>query len=169
MPAKTINAGDFTGRERAKLDRQRAAEKQARAGQITTITGAQEAAKDEVVDYTDQKQGRKRGRKSAAKAPVTDTRTGEDVEDPTIAALVGEGADEPDPDALEVEDYADGEGPEIAQYPDVEIKAMADLEQVTIGVGTEYNFEYGRKYIVPYNVAFHLSEQGYCEVLRAVR
>lgn len=168
MPAKTINAGDFTGRQRAKLDRERAAEKAARKDSISMITGAQEAAKDDVVDYTDQKQGRKRGRKSAAKAPVTDTHTGEEIEDPTIAAIVGDG-DEPDPDALDVEDYVDDDEVEVTRYPDVEIKAMADLEQVTIGVGTEYNFEYGRKYIVPYNVAFHLQEQGYCEVLRAAR
>lgn len=162
---KGISAGDFTGRQRARLDQERAAQKAARQDQITTITGARREAKQEVVDYTDQKQGRKRGRKSAAKAPVTNAETGEQVEDPTIAAIVGD-ADEPDPEALHPEDMT--EGPEIVERPNVEIKAMADLEQVTIGVGTEYNFEYGRKYIVPYNVAFHLSEQGYCEVLRAV-
>ncbi len=167
MPTKTINAGDFTGRQRAKLDRERAAQKAARKDSISMITGAQEAAKDEVVDYTGQKQGRKRGRKSADKPMVQNATTGEEVEDPTIAAIVGDG-DEPDPEALETDDYTTGE-PEVVQYPDVEIKAMADLEEVTIGVGTSYNFEYGRKYIVPYNVAFHLHEQGYCEVLRAVR
>lgn len=167
MPAKTISAGDFTGRQRAKLERERAQEKAARKDSISMITGAQEAAKDDVVDYRSQKQGRKRGRPEAAKAPVTDTATGEEIEDPTIAAIVGEGYEEPDPDALDDVDYTDGV--ETPVYPDVEIKAMADLEQVTIGVGTEYNFEYGRKYIVPYNVAFHLQEQGYCEVLRAVR
>lgn len=168
MAQKGISAGDFTGKQRARLDRERAAQKAARAGEMSMVTGMQEQAKGDTVDYTDQKQGRKRGRKSASKAPIKNLTTGEEHEDPTIAAIVGDTV-EPDPDALHPEYLGeDDEGAEVVRRPNVEIRSMADLEQVTIGIGTEYNFEYGRKYIVPYNVAFHLHEQGYCEVLRAV-
>lgn len=53
-------------------------------------------------------------------------------------------------DYLEEPEYVEG---------DVVIRALVDLEQVTIGVGTEYNFKAGRRYKVPAHVARHLASQ----------
>ena len=41
------------------------------------------------------------------------------------------------------------------------IQVMEDLEQVTVGVGNNYDFKVGQKYKVPTNVANHLREKGY--------
>lgn len=43
----------------------------------------------------------------------------------------------------------------------VTIRVNEDLENVTIGAGTLYNFEAGRRYSVPKNIADHLEEKGY--------
>lgn len=41
------------------------------------------------------------------------------------------------------------------------IRVNTTLENVTIGVGTSYNFEEGKQYRVPAHVAAHLEEKGY--------
>lgn len=168
MAGKTISVGDFTGKQRASLDRKRAKAKQAREGQITTITNTPHPLAPQtdqgVTDLTGQRQDARKGRPEAAPQPVLDEQGREILlGDPTLLEIAREAGAAIDPDDLHVD--ASQEGPTIATYPDVIVKAMADMSEVTIGVGTEYNFEYGRKYKVPYNVAFHLAEQGYVEVL----
>ncbi len=44
---------------------------------------------------------------------------------------------------------------------EVTIRVNCDLEQVTIGKGTSFDFETGRKYKVPRFVAEHLEEKGF--------
>jgi hypothetical protein len=41
------------------------------------------------------------------------------------------------------------------------IRVNTTLEEVTIGVGTSFNFEEGKQYRVPAHVAAHLEEKGY--------
>lgn len=52
-------------------------------------------------------------------------------------------------------------GVQLADEGTKVIRVNTTLEQVTIGVGTEYNFEEGKQYRVPAHVAAHLEEKGY--------
>lgn len=54
--------------------------------------------------------------------------------------------------------------PVVAQMPKATIVATADLPMVTIGAGNHYDFEEGRTYKVPRNVADHLVEKGYAYI-----
>lgn len=171
---KVIKHGDFTGKERAKLQAEYAEEQARQAQSMAMATAVQQTAKNEVVDYTNQKGGRKRGRPEAAPKPVLQQDgdgTVEEVDDPTIAAILAKAGAQPGDDVVDgATDYADDyEQPEEALPAKAEIRALADLEQVTIGVGTMFDFEYGRRYVVPWNVAFHLNEQGYCDILKTYR
>jgi hypothetical protein len=49
----------------------------------------------------------------------------------------------------------------LVDAPPVKIRLNSTLEHVTIGAGTDYNFDEGQSYIVPKNVADHLEEKGY--------
>lgn len=55
-------------------------------------------------------------------------------------------------------------GVEIAEQEkpqEVVIRVNDTLTNVTIGAGTNYNFEEGKQYTVPIHVAQHLEEKGY--------
>ena len=56
--------------------------------------------------------------------------------------------------ALEVKDEIELEEPTKTIIP------ITTLEQVTFGAGKHYNFEEGRKYVVPVELARHLSSKG---------
>ena len=43
----------------------------------------------------------------------------------------------------------------------VEIRVVEDIENMTLGVGNNYNFKAGQKYRVTKHVAQHLKEKGY--------
>lgn len=43
----------------------------------------------------------------------------------------------------------------------VEIRVIEDIENMTLGVGNNYNFKAGQKYKVTKQVAIHLREKGY--------
>ena len=43
----------------------------------------------------------------------------------------------------------------------VEIRVVADVENMTLGAGKNYSFKAGQKYRVTKNVANHLQEKGY--------
>jgi hypothetical protein len=43
----------------------------------------------------------------------------------------------------------------------VEIRVIQDVENMTLGVGNNYNFKAGQRYKVTKDVALHLKEKGY--------
>jgi hypothetical protein len=53
------------------------------------------------------------------------------------------------------------EGPVELPPEKVRIRIACDLEKVTIGQGTEFEFKEGQVYEVPLNVALHLDRLGY--------
>ena len=59
--------------------------------------------------------------------------------------------DENDPDAE----------PIVVKVKNTKIRVNSEIEQMTFGHGNYYDFEPGRTYIVPYDVAEHLERLGY--------
>lgn len=165
-------AGDFTGRKKQELAAKYAEEQERRASEMAMASASAEKTKSrEVVDYTQPK----------AASPPPDTGpvdlTEDTSDDPTIDAIVAatredEGDDDgPTPEELDAAQEATARqqvqavDPTQVQKTSVLIRARYDLEQVTIGHGNHYDFEEGRKYRVPPNVANHLSERGLVDVL----
>lgn len=60
-----------------------------------------------------------------------------------------------------VSEEAVQEGPVELPPEKVSIRIACDLEKVTVGQGTEFNFREGQVYEVPLNVALHLDRLGY--------
>jgi hypothetical protein len=64
------------------------------------------------------------------------------------------------PDAPLVLDEIEELGVEVKQT-DVVIRTIADIEEMTFGVGNNYTFKAGVKYKVPVELAAHLERLGY--------
>ncbi|MEV7902161.1 hypothetical protein [Streptomyces anulatus] len=60
-----------------------------------------------------------------------------------------------------VSEEAVAEGPVELPPETVNIRIACDLEKVTIGQGTEFDFQEGQVYTVPLHVALHLDRLGY--------
>jgi hypothetical protein len=116
MPPRK-RAGDLTGIETERLQKENQAELKRRAQEISMMAEVENEINDVPVDYSN--------------GPIT--------------SVV---------DALDVSD-------EIAlEEPTKTIIPITTLEQVTFGAGKHYNFEEGRKYVVPVELARHLSSKG---------
>ena len=144
--------GDFTGRQKARLQKEAAEQQAEEAQRLTMITADQERAKsDEVVDYT-----------NVEKTRLKPTGPGTQ-KDPEPVDLSGEAKDE-------VIDTSRGEvavaEPVKVERTAVLVRARYDLEQVTIGHGNHYNFEAGRRYRIPEDAAIQLSEREMVDVLQ---
>lgn len=63
--------------------------------------------------------------------------------------------------AVTEEGKGDEEGPVQLPPEKVTIRIACDLEKVTIGQGTAFDFKEGQVYTVPLNVALHLDRLGY--------
>jgi hypothetical protein len=117
MPPRK-RAGDLTGLETERLQRENQEELKKRAQEISMMAEVEAEAQAQPVDYS--------------KGPHTET-----------AAA-----------ALEVADEIKLEEPTKTIIP------ITTLEQVTFGAGQHYNFEEGRKYVVPVELARHLASKG---------
>lgn len=196
MPQEPLSPGDVTGRKRAQLQQKHAEEQKKRAEQMSMVTAQREAVKDEVVDYTQDQRGQRprdpellEGDRTSQEAQSTVDLTSDEPqeidpsEDPTIQAIVQKAGQDkglsPDQNVEGTEQQVQaprrqpGENPAQVRNTSAQtvaqnrtVRSHADLEDVTIGAGTSYTFERGRKYIVPHNVAHHLAERGYVEILR---
>lgn len=60
-----------------------------------------------------------------------------------------------------VSEEEQSDGPVQLPPEKVHIRIACDLEKVTIGQGTEFDFKEGQVYEVPLNVALHLDRLGY--------
>lgn len=158
MANRTIPPSDVTGRRKQELEKRHAEELARKAKEMALTVELEQEEKTEVVDYTD------------PDAPVLGTAADDAEEadelDPTIEAIVAAAETQP-------EDYqtrAPGAVEDRVTYADrgdsVLVRANADLEQVTLGVGKHYDFEAGRKYRLSFNDARHLAENGYVDILR---
>lgn len=147
MPRQTVRAGDVTGREKAKLAEQHAAELAARQDEITLVQSKAQERDDEVVDLS-----------------------GDEYEEP-IQPQVVEEADQDKVQTPEPKPATTGEVEEVEDEVEVqevetpvkikEFRVNEDLENVTIGQGTNFNFYEGKKYRAPAYIYDHLEEKGY--------
>lgn len=162
------SAGDFTGKQKAKLAKEAQLQQAEAAKTVSMVTAAEEKAKNaEVVDYTKEKPA-----PPVDTGPVDLTMTDADDDDETIAKIVAS-TDDDTPAAGtvgEATDLTEEKPPPPVEPVRVEkqkvlIRAKYDLSQVTVGRGTFYDFEEGRQYYVPPHVAQHLGERDYVDVL----
>lgn len=117
MPPRK-RAGDLTGIETERLQKENQAELKRRAQEISMMAEVENEINDVPVDYSN--------------GPIT--------------SVVS--------DKLDIND-------EIAlEEPTKTIIPITTLEQVTFGAGKHYNFEEGRKYVVPLELARHLASKG---------
>jgi len=115
MPPRK-RAGDMTGLETERLQRENQEALKERAKEISMMAEVEAEANAQPVDYS--------------KGPITSV-----VE-------------------LDVNDEIELEEPTKTIIP------ITTLEQVTFGAGKHYDFEEGRKYVVPVELARHLSSKG---------
>jgi len=167
------SAGDQTGKRQATLEAE-VVEDQKSQDELTMISRQQdEAAKDEVVDYTDE--AKKAGQSPDPPRKPQDVRAeaqvvedgGEVLDlnskidelrssgDPALAKL----ADEYERLRREKDAQAIPQGHIEAGQTTQHIRTAFDINQMTLGVGTEYTFKAGQWYKVPAHVAEHLREK----------
>lgn len=116
MPPRK-RAGDLTGIETERLQKENQAELKRRAQEISMMAEVDNEINDIPVDYSN--------------GPITSVVSDLDVDD-----------------EIQLEE------------PTKTIIPITTLEQVTFGAGKHYNFEEGRKYVVPVELARHLSSKG---------
>lgn len=164
------NPGDFTGNQKVKLQAEAQKQKQEQERELTMIT-AQEATKKstEIVDYSKKKQAA-----VVDTGPVDLTITPDDGDDETINKIVASTRSEQPPagDIVETTDLTAEQSrtPDLAApvqvgRTSVKVRARYDMDKVTVGKGTFYDFEEGRQYLVPPHVAEHLSELERVDIL----
>lgn len=162
--------GDYTGRQKAKLQKEAQERQEEEAQRLTMITAQESRSKsNEVIDYT---QKREKVRKEPTgpgtqvdPEPVDLSEGGdhrEAREDLTTATA-------PEPVLDEVIDTTETAGvtrrPTMVEKRSVLVRARYDLPQVTIGHGNHYDFEAGRRYKISPDAAIQLSERDLIDIL----
>lgn len=150
--------GDMTGRKKEK-DKKKYEKELAQTQERMAIANAQEkqAKKTEVVDLTEKKPVVEKEPDVVELDGTPEAVDEVETTDDTIQEVVDQSA--PQPQAVAEEEV------QVAQKPKQLIRALYDMNNVTVGYGTDYSFEAGRKYKVAPNVAQHLSERDLVEVL----
>lgn len=152
-----VTRGDQTGRIGAELRAENAEAIKEASKRMAMVTAVKEYEQDHVVyDYT-------------GSTPVPETETIEVADgkpkkgkdkDPLVEAVVAKAKAAETPEPQEVGGVEPVTPKQVGAEDDTRvIVALYDLENVTVGAGTLYNFEAGRKYRVPKNVAFHLGQK----------
>lgn len=160
--------GDYTGRQKAKLQKEAQERQEEEAQRLTMITAQEGRSKsNEVIDYT---QKREKVRKEPTgpgtqvdPEPVDLSEGGdhrEAREDLTTATA-------PEPVLDEVIDTSQEPRPRptMVEKRSVLVRARYDLPQVTIGHGNHYDFEAGRRYKISQDAAIQLSERDLIDIL----
>lgn len=160
--------GDFTGKQKAKLQKEAEERQQEEASRLSMITAQEQKTKsNEVIDYT---QKREKVRKQetgpgtqADPEPVDLSEGGDHREVLTTAT----GSSSPEPVKDEVIDTSRGDAvqPVVVEKRSVLVRARYDLPQVTIGHGNHYDFEAGRRYRISQDAAIQLSERDLIDIL----
>jgi hypothetical protein len=148
-------SADFTGSRKKKLQDQHAEELAEREKELALISESRKREKDEgVVDYTVEK-------KPVPPAQPVDYSEYDD--DPTIAQIVAD-AESPAPELLG-EAANPSTKPVKLERTVAIIRAREDMNAVTVGKGTKFDFEAGRQYKVPIHVAEHLAGREVADIL----
>lgn len=155
--------GDITGRKAAKLTAELEEEKKREAQRVAQATKVREDGKEEVVNLVRQQPKRKGPEPEVIEVQDGSPRE-EEEPDATVEALVAD-ADQPAPREVGGIVREQRGGPTIVEPETAIIRANYDLEQVTVGAGNHYDFEEGRKYEVPLNVAKHLAQKEIVDIL----
>lgn len=145
---------DFTGSRKKKLQDKHAQEIADREKDLAMLSASRQREKDDgVVDYASE---------TPAPAPTgpVDYTSDDYEDDPTIAQILAESEAMPDPAKVgEAADPSVGAQTIKLERTTVIIRAREDMNAVTVGKGTRYDFEAGRKYKVPKHVGEHLVER----------
>lgn len=142
-------AGDATGRQKAAQEAEQREAAAQRQSELTMIN-AQQAIVDQ------------HGVFDPASGKQLDPETGDviEIEKPAVEPDAGPGATAVVP--ASGSSMAIDFGVETAEKDDhVVIRVNETLSNVTIGAGNYFNFDEGKQYRVPRNVAAHLDEKGY--------
>jgi hypothetical protein len=154
---------DYTGREAERLREEHAAELRARQGQIGLVNEAPPTEEPDVVYGMD-------GKPVAAEALVDVVEIPED-ESPLYDVAGNVVEDKPRRRLQRRKQIEEVPAPILAEQPEVapEPKAKTefvvmwvttDIEQMTYGAGTSYDFLRGRRYSVPLDLYRHLDSKG---------
>jgi len=145
MPRQTKRAGDVTGRNADKLAEQKQAELAARQGEISMINAQAAVRDEETVDLTS--------------GPVAQPPVVEQADQDKVAARASQPAET---GGVEVVEEPEVEVRDVEVAPQVrEFRVNEDLENVTIGQGTNFNFYEGKKYRAASHIYDHLEEKGF--------
>ena len=154
--------GDITGRKSAKQTAALTEEKKREAARISQATQARAEDMEEVVNLV-RRQPKETGPAPDAIQKQDGSRPVEDEPDDVVEALVAE-ADQPA--SREVGGIVRQQsGPTLVKAETAIVRSNYDLENVTVGAGNHYDFEQGRKYKVPMNVAEHLAQKELVDIL----
>lgn len=145
---------DFTGARKKKLQDQHERELADREKELAMMSASRKREKDEsVVDYSSDKP-------VPPPAGPVDYSSDNYEDDPTIAQILAESEEMPDPAKVgEAADPSVGAQTIKLEKTTVIIRAREDMNAVTVGKGTRFDFEAGRKYKVPKHVGEHLVER----------
>ncbi len=153
--------GDVTGRTKAKQTAEVAEQQKKAAAKVALATASAKEASDEVMDLT------KRVPTPVEEPEFTEL-DGEPTEaaapDETVEAVLAAAKDSPVAAPREV-GGVQRQGATTVQNETSKVRARYDLKAVTVGVGTSYDFEEGRKYVIPTNAARHLAERDLVDIL----
>lgn len=144
MPARK-RAADYTGQQTAKLQELRKADIVEASQRIALVNAEQQAAKEEIIDYTggQAELPEVEVRQAEVNTPFRVIRVNQDIDQMTYGRKV------PDPG-----DY---------DNPDMSLRRPA-----VMGPLNEYNFKEGHMYTVPKEVAEHLDAKGYISYMGRV-
>ena len=160
--------GDYTGRQKAKLQQEAQERQEQEASRLTMITAEESKAKsNEVIDYTNKKKVRKQETGPGTKVdpePVDLSEGGDHRE--ARGELTS--ATTPEPVLDEVIDTSQEprrSRATVVEKTSVLVRARYDLPEVTIGHGNHYDFEAGRRYRISQDAAIQLSERDLIDIL----
>jgi len=162
--------GDFTGNQKEVLQRQHEDAVNERRDELGLVTAGQQAIKDEgVIDLTSGQpvlEGTDKLIDTAARQPGVV----EQEEVPEEGTRIGSGTstydvmEMPDEKPKALAQAGEVLTPDLLNSPTL-VRALYDLEDITIGYGNTFTFREGYRYRVPRWVAQHLEEKNLALVL----
>lgn len=163
--------GDFTGRQKEVLEKEHEEAVEARRDELGLVSAAKAQVKDEgVIDMMDG-EPKLEGTDELIDTAAREPEVIEKVETPPEGTKL-DGGGMANIDVYELPEERPqavaGKGevvtPELMNEPTL-IRALYDIEDVTIGYGNNFTFREGYRYRVPRWVAAHLEEKGLALVL----
>lgn len=151
--------GDVTGRQKAQAAKEATKEQQEAAKRMAMATAVEAEKKKEVVDLSGNTP-----EVVESNEPQELDGTPVDVSEPdeTVEQVVAKAA--PHPSSGSVAAVVE-QGVQVAEKTKLKVKALYDIEDATVGYGTSFTLEEGRRYILPRHVAEHFAEKELVEII----